>query len=84
MSRAKSVQNTDGELIKVYRDIHKGKRVNIVFDILHIIGNSPIILLRIGKILVMGHDLFAQRRGIRPFESSLSRTRCGGSRDELH
>ena len=51
-----SIQNTDGELIKVNRDIHKGKRVNIVFDILHIVSNSMITLLRTGKILAMGHD----------------------------
>ena len=35
VGRAKAVQNTDGELTKVNRDIHKGKRVNTVFDILH-------------------------------------------------
>ena len=46
----------DKELIKVNRDIHKGKRVNIVFDILHIGSNSLITLMRTGKILVMGHD----------------------------
>ena len=56
VGRAKAVQITDGELIKVNRDIHKGKRVNIVFDILHIVGNSLIALLRTGKILAMGHD----------------------------
>ena len=74
----------DGELIKVKRDIHKDKKVNIVFDILHIVGNSPITLLRASKILVMGHDPTAQMRGIRLFESSPNHTRCGGSRDELH
>ena len=42
VGRSKAVQNTDGELTKVNRDIHKGnrdihkgKRVNTVFDILH-------------------------------------------------
>ena len=57
----------DGELIKVNREIHKGKRVNIVFDILHIVGNSPITLMRTGKILAMGHDSSAGMRGIRLF-----------------
>ena len=28
-----------------------------MFDILHIVSNSPITLLRTGKILAMGHDL---------------------------
>ena len=41
-----AVQNTDREFIKVNKDIHKGKRVNIMLDILHIVGNSPITLLR--------------------------------------
>ena len=40
MGWAKSIQSTDGELIKVNRDIHKGKRVNIAFDILHIVNDS--------------------------------------------
>ena len=55
-----------------------------MFDILHIVGNSPITLLRTGKILVMGHDPFVQRRGIHLFEHSSIRTRCGGGRYELH
>ena len=41
---------------KVNKDIQKVKRVNIVFDILHIVGNSLMTLLRTGKILVMAHD----------------------------
>ena len=52
----------DGELIKVSKDIYKGNKVNIMFDILHIVGNSLITLLRIGKILAMGHDLSTRRR----------------------
>ena len=72
----------DGELINVNRDIHKGKRVNIVFDILYIVCNSLITLLRIDKILAIGHDLFVRRRGICLFESSLRRTRCGGSKEQ--
>ena len=84
VGRAKAIQDTDGELIKVNRDIHKGKRVNIVFDILHMLGNSPITLLRTSKILVMGHDPSARMRGIRLFKSSLCNTRCGGDKDKLH
>ena len=41
-----------------------------MLDIFHIVGNSPITLLRTCKILVMGHDPSAQRRGLRLFESS--------------
>ena len=41
-----------------------------MFDILHIVGNYPITLLKTGKILVMGHDPSARRRDIRIFESS--------------
>ena len=78
------IKYTYGELIKVNRDIHKGKRVNIVLDILHILGNSLITLLRIGKILAMGHDPSVRRRGILLFESSPCITRCGGGRDKLY
>ena len=74
----------DGELIKVNRDIHKGKRVNIVFDILHIVDNSLFTLLRTGKILAMSHDSSTRRRGIRLFESSPCNTRSGGGTDKLH
>ena len=55
-----------------------------MFSILHIVGNSLITLLRTDKILVMSHDPSTRRRGICLFESSPSRTRCGGGRDELH
>ena len=41
-----------------------------MFDILHILGNSPITLQRTGKILVMDHDSSDQMRGICLFESS--------------
>ena len=50
------MQNMDGELIKVNKDIHKDERVNIVFDILHIVDNSLITLLGTCNILAMGHD----------------------------
>ena len=74
----------NGELIKVNRGIHKGKRVNIVFDILHILSNSSITLLRTNKIMTMGHDPSARRTGLRLFESRPCSTRCSGSRDKLH
>ena len=73
----------DRELIKVNRDIHKGKRVNIVFDILHIVGNSPITLLRIRKILDMGYEQCMRGKGIRLFKSSPCSTRSGGT-DKMH
>ena len=84
VGRAKAIQDTDGELVKVNRDIHMGKRVNIVFDILHMLGNSLITLLRTSKILVMGHDPFARMKGIRLFKSSPCNMRCGGDKDKLH
>ena len=56
VGRAKSVQDTDGEFIKVNRNIYKSKRVNVVLDIFHIVDNSPITLLRVGKILSMDND----------------------------
>ena len=55
-----------------------------MFDILHIVGNRPITLLRTGKILAMGHNPSVRRRGIRIFESSSCSTRCGGGRDKLY
>ena len=56
---------------------------SILFDILHMVGNSLVTLLRTSKILVMDHDPSARRRGILLFESSLCSTRCGGGRDKL-
>ena len=55
-----------------------------MFDILHIVSNSPITLLRIDKILAMGPDPSTRRRGIRLFESSPCNMRNGGGRDKLH
>ena len=49
-----------------------------MLDILHIVSNSSITLLRAGKILVMDHDLSAR---ISLFESSPRNLRCGGGRD---
>ena len=74
----------DGELIEVNKDMHKSKIVNVVFDILQIVGNSLITLLRAGKILAMDHDPSTRRRGIVLFESGLCSPRCGGGRDKLH
>ena len=54
-----------------------------MFDILHIVSNSLITLLRTGKILAMG-DPSERRRGISLFESSPSRRRCGAGRDKLY
>ena len=47
------------------------KRVNIVFDILHILGNSPITLLRTSKIMSIGRDPSTRRGSIRLFKSSM-------------
>ena len=55
-----------------------------MFDILHILDNSLITLLRTGKVMAMGHDPFARRRNICLFQSSSCSTRCGGGRDKLH
>ena len=35
-----------------------------MLDILHVVSNGPITLLRTGKILAMGHDPSSRRRGI--------------------
>ena len=69
LARAKSVQDTDGKLIKVNMDIRESKRVNVVFDILHIVYNGLINLLRASKILEMDHDLSTGGRGICLLES---------------
>ena len=55
-----------------------------MFDILPILGNSSITLLRTDKILATGHNSSMRRRDIRLFESSPCNTRCGGGRDKLH
>ena len=81
---AKSIQDTEGQLIKVNGDIHESKRVNVVFDILHIDCNGSISLLRDVKILVMDHDPSVRRRGICLLESSPRSPRSGGGRDKLH
>ena len=64
--------------------IHESKRVNVVFDILHIGCNGSITLLRVGKILAMDHDPSSRRRGICLLESSPRNSRSGGGRDKLH
>ena len=55
-----------------------------MFDILHIVDNGSITLLRTSKILAMGHDPSARRRGICLFKSSPYSTRSGEGRDQLH
>ena len=55
-----------------------------MFDILHILDNSLITLLRTGKVLAKGHDPSTLRRDKCLFESSPCSTRCGGGRDKLH
>ena len=84
VGRAKSVQDMDGELIKVNKDIRKSKIVNVVFDILHIVSNRMITLLMAGKILAMDHDPSTRMRGIRLFKNGPRSLRCGGGRDKLH
>ena len=49
-----------------------------------IVSNSSIILLETSKILGMGHDPSAQRRGMHLFESSPCNTRYGGGRDKMY
>ena len=81
---AKSVQDMDGQLIKVKKDIHESIRVDVVFEILHIGYNGSITLLRAGKILATDHDPSSRRRGICLLESSPHSPRSGGGRDKLH
>ena len=57
--------------------------MNVAFDILHIVRNSPITLLRSGKILEKDHDPSHRRRGICLFKSGPRNSRCGG-REKLH
>ena len=72
----------DKELIKVNGDIHESKRVNIVFDILHVFYNGLSTLLRTSKILPMEHDSSTGGRGICLLEGGPHSTRCGG--EKLH
>ena len=74
----------NGELIKINRDIHMGKGVNIVFNIIHVVDNGPITLLRTSKILAMSHDPSKQWGGICLFENGPCCPRFGGSREKLH
>ena len=81
---AKSVKDTYGQLIKVNRDIHESKGVNVVFDILHIGYSGSITFLRAGKILTMDHDPSSRRRDICLLKSNPRSPRSGGGRDKLH
>ena len=74
----------DREFIKVNRDIHEIKRVNVVFDILHVFYYGSITLLRTSKILAMDHDPSEGRRGICLLEGSPQSPRCGGGGEKLH
>ena len=74
----------DVELIKVNKNIHKSKRVNVVLEIFHIDENSLITLLRADKVQAIDHDASARRRGIPLFKSSPLSSRCCGGRDKLH
>ena len=65
-------------------DIHKSKRVNVVFDILHVFCNGLITLLRTGKIMVMNHHLSVGRRGICLLEGGPRSPSCGGGGEKLH
>ena len=84
VGRAKSIQDTDRELIEVNKDIYKSKRANVVFDMLHIVGNRPITLLKVGKILAIDHDPSMRRIDISFFESGQITPICSGGRDKLH
>ena len=64
--------------------MHESKRVNVVFDILHVLCNGPITLLRTSKILAMDHDPSMGGRGICLLEGDLSSPRCGGGGEKLH
>ena len=59
-------------------DIHESKRVNVVFDILHVLCNGLITLLRTRKIMVMDHDSSAGGRDICLLEGGPRSLRCGG------
>ena len=72
------------ELIKVNEDMHESKRVNVVFDTLHVLCNGPITLLRTGKILEMDNDLSSRGRGICLLKGDPRSPRCGGGGKKLH
>ena len=74
----------DRELIKVNEGIHESKRVNVVFDILHVFCNGLSTLQRTSKILAMDHDPSAGGRGICFLEGGPRNPRCGGGGEKLH
>ena len=78
------VQDMNRDLIKVNRDIHESKRVNVMFDILYVFCNSSITLLKTGKILAMDHDLSTRGRGICLLEGDSRSPRCGGRGEKRH
>ena len=54
-----------------------------MFDILHVLCNGLITLLRVSKILAMGHDPSARGRGICLQEGDPHSPRCGGGGEKL-
>ena len=58
--------------------------LNVAFDILHIVGNSSVTLLRTDKVLGMGHDPSMQRKSISLFRGSPCSMGRGRGRDKLH
>ena len=55
-----------------------------MFDILHVLCNGLITLLRIAKILVIDHDLSSGGRGICLLEGGPRNPRYGGGGEKLH
>ena len=74
----------DRELIKVNEKIHESKRVNVLFNILHVFCNGLSTLLRTDKILSMKHDLSAGGRGRCLLKGGPCSPRCGGGGEKLH
>ena len=74
----------DREFIKVNRDIQERKRVNVMFDILHVFCDGPSTLLRTDKILTINSDSSVGGRGICLLEGGPRSLRCGGGREKLH
>ena len=84
VGRAKFVQDTDRELIKVNGDIHESKRFNVVFDILHVFFYGSITLMRTVKILRIDHDPFMGGRDICLLKGGPRSLRCGRVGEKLH
>ena len=74
----------DKELIKVNGNIRESKRVNVVFDILHMLCNCPITLLKTSKIWAINHDLSVKEKGICLLEGDPRSSRCDGGGEKQH